>query len=373
MNSRNTVLFSFLSLIIFISGCSLNNDKLSSDSSAVFSGDFSDSDTDHTEEVGINNEPASEILSINLNQSCMNSSLNNKSLGTFCYIEETDTLFFTDSGKLYQKTGDELVYLMDSDAHSLHFVNGWLYYVNLDNYCGHIRVGDIYKYNPATGENIAIYYGNAERICAAQDKIYFLVDEQVNENTNQCYPYECGLDGEDAKQIENAFEVCAVDGDYIIMSEYTLKDDESKDYFLTLYNGTEKSIMYERDPLKHEWNVSICDNFVFSIREDFNDLSNMTNQFLVYNLETKELIESPLSDIGYMTDYTYINGDIYILTYTNIYKLSSSYTVSDTYWSTTPFDAIYTYGENIYGVFGDKMYLIEFNESNHFYQGIPLV
>ncbi len=295
-------------------------------------------------------------------------SLNNKNqheTSMCCYIEETDTLFFSDGKKLYQKNGETINVLAEINATSIIFIDGWLYFVLPDKKVKEETVGNVYKYNPATGEKIIIMECNAKHISRFNDKLIVKTVSAEEKDGICIYTtryYQCGLNGENAEKTE-CMAVEAVDGSKSVLYEY---DADTKERFHILYTENQKEEIINGTDSVNFYNMSFYGNKIYWLAYGY---TKDRLKIMCYDTVTKEI--SGLRVEGYVYDYTILNDKVYIYT-TDFYIADADLNLIEkcTFDGVRYYNTVYTFDGNIYAGCRDILYKIEFNGNSYSHEKI---
>ena len=155
--------FSVIMLALFLTGCA--------NSRTVSQGDG------ESESVEINSFSQEELNLIRLNagQSNYSNSVNLKGdvPGKMCYVEETNTLFYSDKDGLFQKTGEKTVKLLDTPVSALNIANGKLYFIIPEGENAIREFGKAYRMELSDGRTECIIDEDITHISIYKDRIFF--------------------------------------------------------------------------------------------------------------------------------------------------------------------------------------------------------
>lgn len=325
-------------LALFLTGCA--------NSGAVRQGD---GESESAEIIPFSQEEL-ELMRLNVGRSNYSDSVNLKGNvpGKMCYVEETDTLFYSDKNGLFQKTGETTVKLLDTPVSALNVADGKLYFMIPGNEIASRGLGKAYRMELSNGKTECIIDEDITNISVYKDRIFCQTIGNLTEFEGGAVSYaisffKCGLNGEKRTRISDFafsfdFDTCAAhDGDAINI--------------INLSDGTSEKLLDEPKGVR---NLSIYNGSLYYIRTDF---STLTDVLIRVNLADKTAEE--LSAEGYIEDYGFVGGRLCVYTLTTFYleengKLIKYNGTKNTYKS------IYTCGSKVYGICGEKLYEIGF-------------
>ncbi len=375
---KKIVLLGVLITTLFTSGCSAETQFSESAAVAFQKYETAEEQSDDNAPSTSEMQEDSEIIKETYYKSALNkgitnsyNSVNNKNQylpSVCCFIEETDTMFFSDGERLYQKNGDNINILADINAISINLIDGWLYFVKPDKSVGNVAVGNVYKFSLETHELIEVYEGNARHISYNGNRLIVMTTEAEQINGNYVYSqyyYSCDLNGDNSEKL-SCVAVNAADAERAVRHEYVISADEYE-YFYTLYtdNTTQKICdITENISLSH---VAFCDDNIYWLSENFSNLSNITRKIARYDITSGEIKELKLSE--YIVDYTIIDNQLYIYT-GKFYVVDSNLNIIESIDNedkeqdkkTKIYDAVYGCGEDIFVLDGNNLLKIEFTD-----------
>lgn len=286
------------------------------------------SETTEAEELVISQKDytAEELEQMRLNAglSVTDNSINLKSMyaGRMLYVPETDTLFYMQDDKLYQKNGDKTIVLAEIPAISLTLHEGKLYFIyalERDIYYDyHKRWGTICCLDLSTGK-IAEIYGvdNAFKIFIDDDTLYYIIAEQMESKAQwPTKAYKVDMETYQSELINDDVHTqpFAINGKYTVFTK-TTEDSESGDItveFQITDRSTGEVKTYIED--KKVYGLSIYDNMLYYKRNDILVALNVEDMSV-----TEYVAENPWgSDIPYISSYTIHNGKLIVTTGTDI-------------------------------------------------------
>ena len=243
-----------LSVLLLLSGCSKNANE-----EFYISGDHISQSLSEDEIDVIQKNSGLSNFSNSVNLKC-------STPGKMCYIEETDTLFYSDSHGLFQKNGDNIITLLDKSVFSLNLADGILYFIIPEGDNGEGPYGKAYHINPETGIVECIIKDSISNMSVYKDKIFYRKTE-VTEIEDGLFItatsfFKCMLNGEDTEQIQDFFFLFEND------SGISASDDSIK--VKDLQNDTVNAVADEPDMVS---NLSICKNCIYYIRTNRTSLS----------------------------------------------------------------------------------------------------
>ncbi len=285
--------------------------------------------------------------------------------GVCCYIEATDTFFFSINNNIYQKNGDTTIPLIDMRATNLNFIDGWLYFSTPQKYIDDFTpVGPVYRYCPKTGELVKVFDGNVRYMAYNGEnlimrivnevrhevKTYISDDGTENEFIALAYDesyYECDLNGNIIREI-TCDRIFGVDVGKMLVAEV-----ENNKTVYNLYMNNEKITL----PLKGAIDiVSFCGDYIYCY---------LNGDLCRYNItEGKEEV---LKVRGYMSDYTFMDGKIYYITETLIHNVAEDFSqsCSKTITAKEMFFLLYAYNGELYMQNGLKLLLAEYKNNTY--------
>lgn len=137
-------------------------------------------------------ERRAELALINEGKTAGGNSLNNKnhsaSSGLCCYVEETDTLYFSEGGAIWQKNGDELFALAELNAVSLNFAQGKLYFILAENDMSVFRTGSLCALDPESGVITTLYSGDVSSVVVGDTVVFGTAEKKSLAATRYPYP-----------------------------------------------------------------------------------------------------------------------------------------------------------------------------------------
>lgn len=295
-----------------------------------------------------------EQIKLNADKSNYSNSVNLKggNPGKMCYIEETGSLFYSDSSGLYQTNGEDTVRLLDEPAMSLNIANGSLYFIIPEGENNGF-FGKVYRISLADGKKECIIDDDISNISVYKDRIFYMKTEEITpeEGTHlikKSY-YKCGLDSSGNEQISD-FSF-SFDGDICV----TRADNEIKT--IDLSNNEAVSIADEPEMVSE---LSIYNGYIYYIRTN---RSGYNTSFVKISLEDNSMSE--YKEVGaYFEDYGFIDskpcvyaaeGGFYLLEGESLVK----YECFNTY------SGLYSCGSKLYGLKpGGKLCELCFNDMN---------
>lgn len=333
------------------------------------------SETTETEELVIPQKEytAEEIeqMRLNVGLSVTNNSINLKSMyaGRMLYVPETDTLFYMQDDKLYQKNGDKTIVLAEIPAISLTLHEGKLYFIyalERDIYYDyHKRWGTICCLDLSTGK-IAEIYGvdNAFKIFIDDDTLYCIIAEQMESKSQwPTKAYKVDMETYQSELINDDVHTrpFAINEKYTVFTK-TTEDSESGDItveFQITDRSTGEVKTYIED--KKVYGLSICDNMLYYKRGDILVALNVEDMSV-----TEYVAENPWgSEIPYISSYTMHNGKLIVTTGTDIQMWSEERRDWNYYCplldssvsSLSYYAELFSDGENLYVLNGGREWL----------------
>lgn len=289
---------------------------------------------------GISDEPKqTEItesqavkLDINFGKTSGQNALNNKNhasnSGLCCYVEETDTLFFSEGGFIWQQTEGMLSRLAEENAVSLNFSEGTLYYIRAKKDMSVFSAGDLCALDPKSGETQVLYSEDVSRVSVGE-KISFSTAEMrvISDDTvsigERCF--ECGLNGEDVTEVK-------------------------------------PDLPAEKEGYGYH-NIYRTGELTYCIEENYGDYSNSLCVFDESGIISRTKIKD-----SYIMDYTIIGENVWCYTgelicYDKVPNTGAAYhDVS----GAPPFFSLYACGERLLAASENKIYEITVNDNGTF-------
>lgn len=290
------------------------------------------------------------LLQMNVGQSNLSNSVNLKSSipGKICYVDKTDTLFYSDRDGLFQKNGDNIINLLDKSVISLNCVDGALYFIIPE---GDDELnGKAYRMNLENGKTECIIKDNISNMSVYKDEIFYL-KTTVTEIENKVLEfatafYKCTLNGEDNEQI----------GDYSFYFENDscVSASGGQIRVKNLQTGVVNAVADEPNMVSE---LSIYNNCIYYIRSD---RSSLNTTAIKINLADNSVTEFDNNN-AYFDDYGFLDGKLclyggnafYIAENSAIYECSEHY------------DSIYSCGGKLYGLkLSGKLYELHLKDEN---------
>lgn len=295
-----------------------------------------------------------DLIRLNIEQSNYSNSVNLKGNvpGKMCYVEETDTLFYSDKNGLFQKTGEKAVKLLDTPVSSLNVADGKLYYFIPENEIADHGSGKAYRMELSDGKTECIIDEDVSNISVYKDRIFFQKIGDLKELEEGTISYavsffKCGLNGEERTRI--------IDFAFSFEGDMCVTQEDNSINLTDLSDGVSEKLI---DEPKGVGNLSLYGGSLYYIRRDY---STLTDVLIRVNLADKTAEE--LSAEGYIEDYGFVGGKLCVYDLTKFYleedgKLIKYNGTKNTYKS------IYTCGSKVYGMSDERLYEIGFVEEN---------
>ncbi len=312
-----------------------------------------------------------EQMRLNVGLSVTDNSINLKSMyaGRMLYVPETDTLFYMQDDKLYQKNGDKTIVLADIPAISLTLHEGKLYFIyalERDIYYDyHKRWGTICCLDLSTGEITEIYgVDNAFKIFIDDDTLYYIIAEQMESKAQwPTKAYKVDMETYQSEPINDDVHTqpFAINEKYTVFTK-TTEDSESGDItveFQITDRSTGEVKTYIED--KKVYGLSIYDNMLYYKRGDVLVALNVEDMSV-----TEYVAENPWgSEIPYISSYTMHNGKLIVTTGTDIQMWSEERRDWNYYCplldssvsSLSYYAELFSDGENLYVLNGGREWL----------------
>ncbi len=143
------------------------------------------------------------LFKVNENVSNTDNSINLKnyiSRGRVCYIEETDTLFWSDNTGLYMTSGDTTARLTDMSAMCINVLCGRVYFINsrINSELAHDDSGKAYYIDLKTGECRLFIDESISQLSVSGEALIYVKQEKViyeGREATMNYSLRCDTDG----------------------------------------------------------------------------------------------------------------------------------------------------------------------------------
>lgn len=276
-----------LSILLLLSSCSNSANEEFDSSGDHISQSFSEDEID--------------VIQKNSGLSNFSNSVNLKcsTPGKMCYIEETDTLFYSDSHGLFQKNGDNIITLLDKPVFSINLANGILYFIIPEGDDGEGPYGKAYCMDLKDGSTKCIIDDNISSMSVYKDKIFYRKTAVTEREDGMILVatgfYKCALSGENTEQIQDFFFL--FDNDLSVSAS----DDSIK--VKDLQNDTVNAVADEPDMVS---NLSIYKNNIYYIRTNRTSLSTSAVKI---DLSDNSLTEYSAGS-AYFEDYGFIDDKL---------------------------------------------------------------
>ncbi len=260
-----------------------------------------------------------EQMRLNVGLSVTDNSINLKSMyaGRMLYVPETDTLFYMQDDKLYQKNGDKTIVLAEIPALSLTLHDGKLYFIyalERDIYYDyHQRWGTICCLDLSTGEIAEILdVDNALKICLDGRMLYYsIIERQGTDIAKITKTYKVDLDTMHTELItENTrWQPFAVSEKYIVFTnnnedgvfEIQITDKSTNEVKTYIANGYPHNLCVYGDMVYFDSNgtiytISIDDMSVAELKA-VNPWSNDATYIITYTIHGDNVVITTGGDI----------------------------------------------------------------------------
>ena len=329
-------------LVLFITGCAKNEHTQSEDS-----------DTNYTKnETSSFSQQESDLIRLNVGQSNYSKSVNLKSdvPGKMCYVQETDTLFFSDKNGLFQRTGEKTVKLLDTPVSALNIAGGNLYFIIPEDENVICEFGKVYRMELSDGKTECIIDEDIVNISVYKDRIFYckIVDLTNTEDGVISYVMKhskCGLNGEERTQI--------FDFAFSFEDDMCITQNGDSINLTNLSDGTVEKIIDEPNGIN---TLSVYNGYLYYLRMDY---STLMNDLVRVNLADKTVdVLSTSADGDYIEDYGFVGGKLCVCT-TTLY-LEENGALVQYNGAKNIYKSLYTCGSKVYGICGEKLYELEF-------------
>lgn len=314
-------IFVLLSVLLLLSGCN-KNDELDN----IGSQSFSQEDLD--------------LIQINAEQSNFSDSVNLKcsAPGKMCYVEETDTLFYSDSHGLFQKNGDNIITLLDQSVISLNLADGFLYFIIPDGDNDEGLCGKAYRMSLDSGKTECIIEDNISNMSVYKDEIFYLkttVLEMEDDALSIATAFfKCALNGEESEQILDYF--------FLFENDLGVSVNEGSVKVKDLQSGAINVVADEPNMTSR---LSIYKNCIYYIRTDRASLNTTAVKIGLSDNSVTEYSKGG----AYLEDYGFIDGKLYLYEIGNgFYTAENENAVK--YECSENYTDIYSCGGKMYGL-----------------------
>lgn len=340
-------------LALFLTSCANSGTVQSEDSSAVSADNVSpDSGSESAETASFSREEL-DLIRLNSEQSNYSNSVNLKSSasGKMCYVEETNTIFFSDRNGLFQQTGEKTSKLLDTPVSALNIADGKLYFIISENEMAGYECGRAYCMDLSNGKTECIIDEEITNMFVYKDRIFYQKISNYTEREGGVISYSmpmlrCGLNGEE--RTNSSYFKIAFDNDLFIAYE----DDSIN--IIDSEDGTPGEALFDDSDY---WlkNISLYNGSLYYIRVDYSTLHEV---LIRMNLSDKTVEEFRIMG-DYFEDYGFIGGKLFAYNLVDLYleedgKLTKYIGTERTY------DGIYSCGGKAYGISGGRIFEIGF-------------
>lgn len=330
--------FSVIMLALFLTGCA--------GSGTVRQG----AGESESAEINSFSQEELDLIRLNAGQSNYSNSVNLKEKvpGKMCYVQETDTLFFSDKDGLFQETGENTVKLLDTPVSALNIAGGNLYFIIPEDENVGGEFGKVYRMDLSDGQTECIIDEDIVNISVYKDRIFYrkIVDLTNIEDGVISYGmqhFKCGLNGEERTQI--------FDFAFSFEEDMCITQNGDSINITNLSDGTVEKII---DEPKGARNWSIYNGSLYYIRTDYGTLEDV-----LVRIDLSDKTAEVLSAEGYIEDYGFVGGRLCVYTLTTFYLEENGELIKYNGTKNT-YKSIYTCGSKVYGICGEKLYELEF-------------
>ncbi len=186
-------------------------------------GDASDNKTDSI--LAPLTEAQEQLRMLNSEHSVLDNSValkNSAETGRILFVEETDTLFWTDDKHLCQKTGGDCFTLADGKIESLNLLDGKLYFICEKTFIpNHTPKSKPYMLDLETGELTLLSDKITTHIYIQPERVFLqlweLYTDEEGKEQGRYYYYQCEPNGESLEPREDV--VLCTNGDWYVTCE----------------------------------------------------------------------------------------------------------------------------------------------------------
>ncbi len=312
-----------------------------------------------------------EQMRLNVGLSVTDNSINLKSMyaGRMLYVPETDTLFYMQDDKLYQKNGDKTIVLADIPAISLTLHDGKLYFIYaLERniyYEYHKRWGAICCLDLSTGQvSRVLNVDNVIKFFLDGNILYYTIAEEIE--TKATVPTKTYKVDMKTQQME-LVEEFSHQAQYAISTKYNVFTDYSKDpnsgEVSVEFQITDKSTGKVKTYTENKWpdRLSIYDDTIYYIYGSKLRALNIDDMSV-----TEYTANNPWeSNTPYIGTYIIHKGKLIVTTGSDIQIWSEELGEWDYYCplldssvsTLTGYSELFSDGENLYVLNGGREWL----------------
>lgn len=302
-----------------------------------------------------------EQMRLNADITVTDNSINIKSVypGRILYVAETDTLFYMQDNKLYQKNGSAVICLSDDNAMSLNLYDGKLYYM-IPKGGTIFECGNVYCLNLSTMEKELIISADVYSLSVHSGRIFYQTAEmKVMDNGSYMLgltSMECGLNGENAEKCYGK--------EFVYQNEMSVFFSGGAIITLDEMSGTE--MLLYKEP-KNAGNMCIFGNSVYYICNDFDNIHSNSVKKIDLSGGEPEIFSFNQSsgDSVYFLDYGFADGALCLYDGILFYRAEPDGKFTK-YESKNAYKSVYTCGNDMYALKTDgKIARIIFDKNDH--------
>lgn len=334
-------LFILILIPLFITGCSIREPAR----------DESVDTNSATNETNSFSQQEADLIRLNTGQSNYSNSVNLKGgvPGKMCYIKETDTLYYSDGSGLFQQTGENTVKLLDTQVMSLAVADGKLYFIIPEGETASVEFGKAFRMDLTNEKTECIIEEDISNLSVYKDRIFYqrIVDFTNSDGTNSyaVQYFKCGLNGEEREQ--------TFDFAFSFEDDKCVTRDGSSIKILDMSDGTSENVIDDPNSISK---LSIYNGSLYYIRRSH---SSSTNALIRVNLADRTVDE--FSTEEYIEDYGFADGKLCVYDLVDFYLEENGTLIKYTNTKNS-YKSVYTCGNEVYGLSGEKLYRIGFAE-----------
>lgn len=286
-----------------------------------------------------------------------------------CYIEKTDTLFYSDNENLYQLTEGKTITLFNTEAAALNVADGNLFFIAVDDGNGSSLYGSVYRFNLKEQKLQKILNEQVLGISVYSGNIFYFVLE-TEEASEKIVCYRCDYNGKNIEELDGF----AFNQENGILPVF-FRNGEDKGIYLENTVSGEKSFLTDDVDL-YERTLAFCGDYIYALANADTPVSDNPNM-LVTNSRIKKIntadgsvTEIPFGINLYIADYTVCDDILYA--YDNMYNTILKVTPDGTKLGYSAagsgysvYRAIYSCGGEVYAMkTNNKLYRLSFLEED---------
>lgn len=317
------------------------------------------------------------LVSLNLDKDCVSNSINLKSIvpAKVCYVEETDTVFFSSGDCIYQLTDGKTIPLVKMEGIALNAADGILFFINPtfsvmpesnityenDESMDAVNdTGPMYSLD-LSSMKLKKLADDVSNLSVYKDKIFFRRCKSETEWTEKygeittvtTLIYECDFDGGNERQIYKAFAPengCSV-------------WQQPENHIMTLYNvETDEETFLAEEYGDTVGSECIYKGYAYYLTETFSSNKTTVKKVSVAD----KTVEAYSPQGAYIVDYALYKGEICMLDLTDGLFITEGDNVMGCLHSyegqTFSYTSLYTAGDDLFALKGRELYRLTIDE-----------